>query len=143
MVSAMRFFFSLLYSIELDPKLAENAKVQFRKESNINITEGDSSIQLPKLLSTLSEPALFWLDGHYSGANTALGDKQSPVMEELEAIALHKHRSKSIILIDDARLFNGTNDYPKLETLRKWVEQHLPTHTIHLEYDVICILPKN
>ena len=57
------------------------------------------------MLSRLSEErALFWLDAHYSGGDTAKGQSNTPVMSELEAILAYSRRN-DIILVDDLRYF--------------------------------------
>jgi hypothetical protein len=52
----------------------------------------------------LQEPALFWLDGHYSGVDTGKDELDTPVSAELEAI-LGSPVKGHVILIDDARCF--------------------------------------
>lgn len=140
MVSAMIPHFEKIYSIELSSALADLAKLQFKTISPVQIIEGDSSQELEKILLTINEPCLIWLDGHYSGGNTARGEKESPVMEELAAIAkcanLH-----SVICIDDARLFIGTNDYPTIPALEKWTTENMPSHQMTTENDMITIMP--
>ena len=103
--------------------------------------QGDSATQLKLVLNQLSEPVLFWLDGHYSGGQTAKGVKECPILEELEAIASFKCNAGSVVLIDDARLFNGSHDYPEVETIQKWVNEYLPSHQMHQDFDAICIVP--
>jgi hypothetical protein len=44
---------------------------------------------------------MFWLDRHYSGGFTAKGEKDCPIIEELDAISNGSHLKHSI-LIDDA-----------------------------------------
>src|SRR3990167_3220711 len=68
---------------------------------------------------------LFWLDAHYSGTGTARGRKDTPIARELKAILTHRVRNH-IIIIDDARLFNGQNSYPKLTWLRKLIKEKYP-----------------
>jgi hypothetical protein len=41
---------------------------------------------LPLIIKDLNEPAIFWLDGHYSSGITAKGDKICPIFEELDSI---------------------------------------------------------
>ncbi len=103
-------------SIELDETFYVRACARFKHSRNVRLFQGNSGLLMPDVVSTLTGPALFWLDGHYSGPSTACGGKQTPVVEELSAI----YRRKSfpcVILIDDARLFDGTNDYPHLDEL--------------------------
>ena len=42
--------------------------------------------RVPELVRQLDGPALFWLDGHYSGGDTAKGELDTPVSAELESI---------------------------------------------------------
>ncbi|MDD5318778.1 MAG: hypothetical protein PHF79_03110, partial [Candidatus Pacebacteria bacterium] len=62
-------------------------------------------------------PILFWLDAHFSGGKTAksvLGD--TPIEKELDII-FGSWTNGNVILIDDARLFTGTDNYPSLDNL--------------------------
>jgi hypothetical protein len=72
---------------------------------------GSSVEVLPKVLADLDEPALFWLDGHWtagaSAGPTAGEDSQCPVLEELQTVDAYPFAERSCILVDDARLFLG------------------------------------
>src|SRR5687768_9818802 len=70
-VRALRRDFQVIYSIELDDALYQAAVARTRRQSNARILHGDSAEMLPVVLSGLTEPALFWLDAHYSGGETA------------------------------------------------------------------------
>ena len=48
-----------------------------------------------------------------------------------------------VILIDDARLFNGKNDYPTLNALRTYINQKKPNYVFQVNYDIIRIVPGN
>jgi hypothetical protein len=141
--------FKHLVSIELNDVLASRAKQRFHNNSNVQIMQGDSAVQLSSILSKIESPIVFWLDGHYSSSFniggecivTGRGAKDTPVMEELTQIKNHL-RKRSIILIDDARLFNGTNDYPTLKQLKFFVENQLPAYELSVKKDIIRILPK-
>ena len=61
-------------SIELSKELYKAACNRFKGVGNIRLLQGDSGKVLPQLLEQISEPTLFWLDGHYSGGTTARGD---------------------------------------------------------------------
>lgn len=102
-------------TIELDPDLACRARRIFAARSNIKVHLGDSSKVLPHLLKELVEPAVFWLDAHYSGGITARGEVDSPISRELEAIL--DHPLGHVILVDDARAFVGRDGYPMLHDL--------------------------
>jgi len=77
------------------------------------------------VIAAIDEPTTFWLDAHYSGGITAKGEKDTPVMEELYAI-LNQFKHRCVILIDDARCFNGKDDYPTIEEVRGFIfgKQH-------------------
>ena len=103
-------YFEQLYSIELSQYYYHFAQKRFNKFDKINLLQGDSGKVLKELVPKLKSPALFWLDGHYSGGLTAKGDKECPVYEELNSIFLSPYNH--VIFIDDARLFIGKDDYP-------------------------------
>lgn len=142
--------FTKLYSIELSEDLAEKAKKRFQNSTNISIIQGNSSVELSNILREINETCIFWLDGHYSSEfwvgkefiRTAKGEKNTPIMEELLQIINHKVKSH-IILIDDARCFNGDYDYPSIKKIKKLISRHLPSHTFEVEKDIIRIIPRN
>ncbi len=139
--------FDHLYSIELSEELYEGATKRFENDSNITLIQGDSSIALKELVTKIDRPALFWLDGHYSSEfyigeryiKTARGEKVTPIVEELEILLNDKHRH--VILIDDARLFNGQWDYPKIEEVSKLVQNSSFNYKMNLRNDIIRIVP--
>jgi hypothetical protein len=138
MVEAVRRRIRRVVSIELDHALAERARARFARHSNVEILEGDSGTKLAEVLSDLREPALFWLDGHYSEGITAKGDKETPILEEIETICRHDVPGH-IILVDDARCFDGTHDYPTLEEFQAFVRARKPGAKIVVSDDIIRI----
>ena len=147
-VNTFKFDFKRLISFELSPELAEKAVNRFRNEKLITIVCGDSGKLLPQYLTDISGPCLFWLDGHYSSEffigdefiKTAKGDKNTPILEELKAILTHQIKGH-VILIDDARCFNGKSDYPKFSDLKQFVNNLDPNLTVTRKRDIIRILP--
>ena len=71
---------------------------------------------------------------------TGKGEKDTPVMEELIQIIQHPVKDH-VILIDDARLFNGKDDYPTKQQVSEFVKQRLPNHSFSIKKDIIRILP--
>lgn len=140
MVEAQRMNFLKIYSIELSERLWQGAVKRFKNFPDIEILQGDSGDVLKSLKDRLISPTIFWLDGHYSGGFTALGDKICPVFEELDAIFNNKNL-KHIILIDDARLFIGTGGYPTTEELNEYVKANMPNYTMRIKDDIIHIRP--
>ena len=97
--------FDKVYTIELCPKLAQKAIQKFTKESHVHVIQGDSSLKMPDICKELDLPTFFWLDGHWSGGNTARGPVDCPLLEECRAIADHC-KVEAVIAIDDVRLFD-------------------------------------
>jgi hypothetical protein len=141
--------FKQLFSIELNEDLAAKATKRFSSDPKIRIVQGDSATQLAAILSEIDRPVAFWLDGHYSSEFqsgdeyivTGKGEKDTPVMEELIQISRHPVKNH-VILIDDARLFNGNDDYPTKQQVGEFVRQKLPNHSFSIKKDIIRILPK-
>ena len=138
MVYAVRGVFEKIYSIELDDNLYESAKAKFLKYSHMSILHGDSAKVMPKILDHIKNPCLFWLDGHYSGGITVKGELDTPISQELKHIFNHPIKDH-VILIDDARLFTGENDYPTIQQLRSFVLSQKPDREIEIKDDIIRI----
>jgi hypothetical protein len=140
-VKAMLSKFNLIYSIELDMGLWRNASERFASESHVHVMHGDSSLILPEVLTKVNEPCLFWLDGHFSGPGTGRGDIDSPIVKELSAINAHGCNNH-VILIDDARAFNGQNGYPMVTQIIEFCKRINPNYCIRVKDDMIQIFLK-
>lgn len=138
MVYAAKHAFRRIFSIELDKALYERAREKFSKFEHISIVKGESSEVLPDILINLKEPCVFWLDGHYSEGITAKGKIETPIMQELHHILDHSI-SEHIILIDDARLFIGQNDWPTIEDLQNLIFEKHPDWEFEVKDDIIRI----
>ena len=134
--------FDSIYSIELDKKLYLNAKKMFLTNKKINILQGDSSKLLPNIISKIKKPSLFWLDAHYSKGITARGKKETPILDELNSISKSKIKNH-VILIDDARKFNGSNGYPSINDVKRFVYNKFTNYKINSSMDIVRIYPKN
>jgi hypothetical protein len=138
MVFAMQDDFNTIISIELAEVFYKKAKRRFNQK-HIQLLHGDSGKLLKDVMQQLEEPALIWLDGHYSGGATAKGEKECPVYEELQNIFSSKF--DHTILVDDARLFIGINDYPTINELKAFVITNKPSYQFLLDNDAIIITP--
>ena len=136
MVAAQRKNFKQIYTIELEEKLYRRAVKRFFKYKNIKIFQGDSGKRLGDIIKLLKEPAIFWLDGHYSEGITARGEKDCPIFEEIDAISENKGL-KHILLIDDARCFNGEGDYPTIDQLTDYINKKGIECNLSVENDII------
>lgn len=136
MVEAVRRRFRKVYSIELSEELCERARKLFAADPRVVILQGDSSDVLPRILAEVSEPCLFWLDGHFSGGITAQGPLDYPILRELEHIKRHPVKNH-VILIDDARLFTGEGDAPAKEAVLASLREVNPAYTVEEKDDII------
>lgn len=139
--------FEYVYSIELSEELHRNAAERFKADTNVRIIHGDSGAILKTLIGELDSPGMFWLDGHYSSEfyvgetfiRTAKSDKVTPIIQELETLLADKH--PHVILIDDARLFTGESDYPKIEEVIALVKRAALPYDVSVARDIIRIVP--
>ena len=136
MLAALRNDFDALTTIELDVALAARATQRFAEEPKITVIQGDSARVLPALLATLKQPALFWLDGHFSGGVTAKGETDTPIIAELNHLFAAVQRDH-VVLIDDARLFGSATEYPSLDAIETLVRTHRAEWAMTVETDLI------
>jgi len=139
-VMALHRHFDRIVSVELSHELHAKAVRQARHRRNVELLLGDSAEVLPRVLATLHQPALFWLDAHYSGGVTALGETISPISSELDAILAHDVK-KHVILVDDAREFHDSarSGYPGAEVVAAAASRH--NYAMSEEHDVFFLLP--
>ncbi len=143
-VAAMREEFRTVHSIELAPKFHELARRRFAGVGNVVLHQGDSGKVLAGLVGKLDAPTLFWLDGHYSGGDTAQGESNCPVRQELAAI-FGGMRQPFVVLIDDARCFRNpkAKDYPPVEEIEAMVASTRPDLAVEVAMDCIRIAPRS
>ena len=138
MTYAQRNNFQQLITIELDDYLFKRASARFRKIAKIKLLHGDSGKKIAEALADLNQPCLFWLDAHYSGGITAHGEQMTPVFAEISHILNHQIKDH-VIVIDDARLFNGTDGYPSFHELQDYVRSIDGKCLTWIENDTITI----
>jgi len=134
-IAATRNQFAEIYSIELSPEFHKSAKQKFDDDPRVHLLLGDSGTVLREILLALNRTALFWLDAHYSGGSTARGAVDSPIIQELETILAL--RPNSVVLIDDARCFDGSNSYPTLAELSQYIRDNAPHWNLAVKHDII------
>ena len=140
MVNVTRRVFAQVYSIELDKELFEKARERFAAYPHIRIIHGDSRVALRDLLGEIAAPCVFWLDAHFSGGGTARGLTDTPVRDEILAILDHSC-DRHVVLIDDARLFDGTNGYPTIVEVEGLFGRRRPGWTFEVRHDIIRACP--
>lgn len=124
--------FEKLYTIEVGKAQYDAARARF-DGTNVQCLHGDSAEWLPKVLEEIGDQrALFWLDGHFCGGDRA--EKDTPILEELEAV--FATGVDHVVLIDDARLFEGMShfgehDWPHIDEVKRLAASH--------DYDFECV----
>jgi SAM-dependent methyltransferase len=141
MVAATLDAFDAIHTIELDASLHAAAARRFASAPHVRCLQGDSGRVLPQILSSLGEPALFWLDGHWSGGMTARGDLDTPVLEELRHVLAHPVRGH-VLLVDDARLFGTDPAYPAASEIVERIRRAWPDHDVEIAADAIRAIPR-
>lgn len=142
MIEAMKTSFDRIYSVELSKQLYEDAQKRFKTDRHVELLQGDSGSEIEKIVKKLDGPALFWLDGHYSGGVTAQASKDTPIYDELSHI-FDGPEFNHVIIIDDARCFGTDPAYPTIEDLTKFVKSNKPDVDIDVQDDSIRITPKS
>lgn len=139
MISAVKLLFKQNYSVEIFKPLAMNNIRYFKNFKNISILFGDSSQCIAEVITKeLDKTFLFWLDGHYSGKGTGIGNEISPILIELDTIFKSELKAFSII-IDDWRLFDGI-DYPSKDDVLSLVNSFSSFNlTILVDGDALVI----
>lgn len=140
MVCALRTRFKRIISIELDETLHKYCVNRCKEFENVELFQGDSEQVLGEICPTLSGRVLFWLDGHYSGGDTAMGNVVCPVIAELNAIHRNE-RIEPIVVIDDARLFTGVGGYPTLTEVKQLLQASELGVQVSVFDDAIFVLP--
>ena len=92
-------------------------------------------------MSKINQPSLFWLDSHYSGGETAKGEKETPIYEELNHI-LNPSYKDHVVIIDDARCFGTDSNYPTIAELIGFINSKRLGLEIIVQDDNIRITPK-
>ena len=118
--------FERVYTIELDAKIAAKARRNLASRSNVQLIEGDAVRELRALLERGAvDNAVVFLDGHFSGGETALGDAPEPAVDAVELLGRHRDRIGAVI-VDDFRTFGVQDGTPLKSQLIASIEKHLP-----------------
>jgi hypothetical protein len=137
--------FARVTTIELSPTYHAAAQARFCDQPNVCTLAGDSVVALRAVVPNLASSAIFWLDAHWSGLDTAGREVECPVLAEVALInaSLIEH----VVLIDDARLFceppprpHRAEQWPGLATIVAALHQEGRRHVILLQ-DVFVAVP--
>ncbi len=129
MIAAVADRFDRCVTIELSVDLWRGACERFRSLPGVACLNGDSAVVLAGVVAEIEGPALFWLDAHTSGGDTAHAGRD-PIHEELRTI-FARGGSGHVVLIDDARGH-------RIDRIAANVP---PSHRLAVRNDIIRITP--
>jgi hypothetical protein len=113
------------YTIELDKDLAAGATEYLRGCANVEVIQGDALVELPRILARSEvHDLLVFLDGHFSGGETAMGDLAEPAVEEIKALGAFRDKVRAVV-VDDFRSFGVEKGWPSKSSLIQSFERHL------------------
>lgn len=135
-VAEVKDWYASVISIEVDETLHKKACARFAADKNVRIVYGDCAQELPKILATLQEPTVFWLDGHYSCGETGKGEVDDPILISLNQIAAHPVRDH-VLFIDDARTFDGQEGRPDISEIFNYIKKIDSRYIIRVQSDII------
>ena len=95
--------FARVTTIELGPAYHAAAQARFQSSPNVRVLKGESSAVLREIIPQFVNPALFWLDAHWSGLDTAGREIECPMLAEVALI--NSAPAVHTVMVDDARLF--------------------------------------
>jgi hypothetical protein len=124
-------------TIEPSEDYFKGAKKRLNSVKNIDFVNGTSEEKLEEIIQEIETKNLcFWLDGHFSGGDTFLGENWAPILYELDIIGKHlSHFDNVNILIDDIRLCNPDSHegehYPDKNEIVDWCKNNNLSWEIH------------
>jgi|SRR5579862_450342 len=138
--------FGRVFTIEANGPLHQRAIETFGDRRNIQFLAGDSRVHIKSLLTSLTEPAIFWLDAHWCGEDTFGKTEECPVVGELEL--LNTSKVGHLVLIDDARLFlapppppHDASHWPDIATICELLSAPEHSRYVAVHDDVIIAVP--
>ena len=146
-VEAVRPMFEELHTIELSASLYAHATERFAEDPRVHVHHGSSAEVLPELARKLKrKAALYWLDAHWCDERSAGREQQCDLLAELDAIGALNNRS--VVLIDDARLFLAPppppatpEDWPAFSDVLARLAPMNAGHELMVIDDVIVFFP--
>jgi hypothetical protein len=129
-----------IISVEIEPNLYEAARERFAGETKVELHLGDAAAVIPELVASLNEPALVWLDGHFTGGvNTVQGTAIEPAPTILQSLGdLDLPRGMTVV-VDDLRLFGRGDGFPPLDALVLGARRAFPDAEISVGLDSLTI----
>jgi hypothetical protein len=133
-------FFSKILTVELDKDLFLKTKKKLERLNNVEFFNDDSESFLKKIIPTIKEKSIFFLDAHYSGPGTSNLKGETPCIKELKEISKSDIKDH-IIIIDDISDFSISANKQKLSEIIDIIEKISVNYKFYFEYDMMFALP--
>jgi len=139
-------YFEVVHTIERAENLYNLHSKDLSQIKGVSPHLGDSRNILPQIIADIrGQRAVFWLDGHWSGGETAGELDECPLLDELACLS---NRTQDIILIDDARLFlcapplpHDPSQWATISDILDVLSQSAKKSFVQIIDDVIFIVP--
>ncbi|UOM35986.1 hypothetical protein [Acuticoccus sp. I52.16.1] len=131
-----------VHTIEIDERQFVRAKEKLAERPNVTQHLGNSAVILPELVPTLPDRTLFWLDAHCSGDHTGQAETKSVLTQEVALLTTDLTR-EFVLVLDDARSFNGRAGYPHLDDLLASLRGLSDTYDARTGHDAVTYAPKS
>ncbi len=140
--------FKKVRTIEYSRNLYDQTSKRCGNIKNIDFIYGDTRSELNQIVPALTEPAMFWVDSHFSGKETYGTNDPCPLIEELKAIT--GSPIEQFIFIDDARFFTAPlepshsriDEWPSISDVIQAIQAGRNSYYIIFYEDVIIAVPK-
>jgi len=132
--------FDKIITVEIDQTLASTASSYLAKWPNVEVINGDITHVLPSVLDRPEvQDVLVYLDGHFSGGDTGIGDQVEPACDVIFMLAAYSHKMRSVI-VDDFREFGRPGWPRKSELIRAFEDTFGDAFevTVHLDQVIAC-----
>ena len=118
--------FPVVHTIEPSKECLKIARLNLKAAKNVFFHNGTSEECLESICQALTGDVCFWLDGHYSGDITFQGNKDTPIIYELETISKYISQFNNVvIMIDDIRCSHiDIENYPPLDFYVNWAKSN-------------------
>jgi hypothetical protein len=138
--------FEIVHTIERAESLYNLHSNELAQLTGVTPHWGDSRHILPQIVGDIhGQRAVYWLDGHWSGGETAGEYDECPLLDELACLS---SRTADIILIDDARLFlcappppHNPSQWPTISDIVNVLPSSAKEQFVQIVDDVIFIVP--
>lgn len=115
--------------MEIKPSFVKHCRNRFKSHKEMHIVQGDSAKDLGKMIAKLNKAITFWLDGHNSKPNS-YGDKNTPLLEELNQIKQHPIKTPTILIDDMHCVGTILFDFITKEEIIEKIMEINPNYTI-------------